>query len=149
MQKGANMAATVTNNELMKIILEMRQEVGAMTTQVSIMAEAVNRQALLGEENRRTLRGSNGDQGLIARVEAVQKRIEQVENHRALCGIDAVIKTLNGNEKDPGLLERVRKLEELDAAIKRWTWLLLSTVALAVLSMVIDLAPKLIVLLNK
>jgi hypothetical protein len=60
-----------------------------------------------------------------------------------------VLKVLNGNEKDPGIIEKVRKLEDLDAAIKKWTWLLLSFIALAVLSTVIDLVPNLIVLLNK
>ena len=143
------MATTVTNNELMKIILEMRQDIGTMTTHISVMAEEVKRQTNLGEENRRALRGSNGDQGVIAKLDAVQKRLEQAENHRGICGIDTVLKVLNGNDKDPGLIERMRKLEELDASIKKWTWLLLSTVAQEVLSMIIDLGPKLIVLLNK
>ena len=144
------MVATVTNSELLKHILATREELGAVVTQLTVMAEEVKRHAILGEENRRALRGSNGDQaGLIAKVNAMKDRLDQTETHRNSCGIDTVIKVLNGNDKDPGLIERVRKLEELDASIKKWTWLLSSAVALAVLSMIIDLAPKLIVLLNQ
>ena len=143
------MAATVTNNELMKIILEMRQDIGNMVTTVSVMAEEVKRHAVLGEENRRALRGSNGDQGLIAKLDAMQRRLDQTETHRASCGIDTVIKVLNGNEKDPGLIERMRNLEDLDRSIKKWTWLFMSTIAVTILSIVIDLGPKLMVLLNQ
>jgi len=103
----------------------------------------------LGEENRRAIRGSNGDQGLIAKLDAVARRVDQTETHRMSCGIDTVIKVLQGNDKDPGIIEKVRRLEDLDKSVKKWTWLFMSTIAVAILSIVIELAPKLMILLNQ
>ena len=141
---------TVTNSELLEHILATRKELGTVVTQLTVMAEEVKRHAVLGEENRRALRGSNGDQpGLIAKVNAMKDRLDQTETHRTTCGIDTVIKVLNGNDKDPGLIERMRRLEDLDRSIKKWTWLFMSTIAVTVLSIVIDLGPKLMLLLNQ
>ena len=143
------MAATVTNSDLLKHILATREELGTVVTKLEVMAEEVKRHAVLGEENRRALRGSNGDQGVVAKLDALQRRLDQTETHRNSCGIDTVIKVLNGNEKDPGLIERMRRLEDLDRSIKKWTWLFMSTIAVTVLSIVIDLGPKLMLLLNQ
>jgi hypothetical protein len=62
--------------------------------------------------------------------------------------VSEIARSLHGSERDPGLIERLRKLEELDRSIHKWVYLALSSLLVGALSLLFDLIPRLIQLLN-
>jgi hypothetical protein len=127
------MPPTGTNYEKFS---ETLQEVLSCVTTIQTELRHV---AEVAEETRRTLRGSNGDVGLVARVNA----IEQAD----VAGKIAEIRTvLDGNCDAPGLLERVRILEALARNIRSAAYLV---GGLLVTDIVTRLWPGILQALNK
>lgn len=134
--------AGTTNTELkdrllelekgVKLIMEQTSEIKTVTT---ILSRDMTRITEAVENMQRTLRGSNGDLGLVARVDA----LEQGEKH---CQIHLVAKVLQGDEKDAGLVEKVRQLQEFQVTLKRWGFLILGALA-------VDIATRLLSLIMK
>lgn len=152
--------ATVSNAKLLETIQGLQKDIGVkidnltaktndLHTQFSVMSATVERVSEISEMSRRTLRGSNGDQGLVASVQEVKRRIDGIEGKERVCGIDDVKRVLNGNDKDPGLIERVRDLEELGTTIRKWTYLAGSAVLLGIISLAFDVIPRIILLINQ
>jgi hypothetical protein len=148
------------------------EKIGALVTAQAVMQNDLKRTALAVEETQRTLRGDNGDPGLVARVQNIEKAQESI-NRADLVGqvvkMESTLATLaqsqpdlaatvmgdkstrglgervrdletgmqavagdvkvmreeiygkqDGQQKDPGILERIRSVESFVLSLKNW-----------------------------
>ena len=122
-------------------------ETNQLRTQLTILTKTVDHLSTLSQESHRTLRGSNGNPGIVANLVETRNQITDLENHIKNCSIHSVTATLHGSDKDPGLIERLRRLEDLDRSLRKWIYLALSSLLLGLLSLLFDLLPRVINLL--
>ncbi len=126
----------------------LAEETHRLHTQLAMLQGTVESLSALSQEAQRTLRGSNGEAGLVAGVQSLRVQVQRLEQGQAASGVDEIARALHGTDKDPGLVERLRRLEELDRSIHKWVYLALSSLLVGALSLLFDLAPKLILLLS-
>lgn len=126
----------------------LAEETQRLHTQLVMLQQTVESLSALSQEAQRTLRGVNGDAGLVAGVQGLRNQVQRLEQGQAASGVDGITRALHGTDKDPGLIERLRRLEELDRSIHKWVYLALSSLLVGALSLLFDLAPKLILLLG-
>lgn len=126
----------------------LAEETRRLYTQLSMLQQTVESLSALSQEAQRTLRGVNGDAGLVAGVQSLRVQLKRLEQVQASGELNEIDRVLHGTEKDPGLIERLRKLEELDRSIHKWVYLALSSLLVGALSLLFDLAPKLFLLLR-
>lgn len=149
----------VSNTQLLETITSLQaelddkftrlaEETRRLHTQLAVLQQTVESLSVLSQEAQRTLRGVNGDAGLVAGVQALRNQVQRLEQGQASGGVDEIARALHGTDKDPGLIERLRRLEELDRSIHKWVYLALSSLLVGALSLLFDLAPKLILLLS-
>jgi predicted trehalose synthase len=100
--------------ELRDIILELSTSFAGVAANVETIKE-------MTEENHRTLRGSNGDPGMVANLEVVLKAVEQLEeNAKAVEALRGEVAEIRGVLKQyPSLtwLARNEKKERLSQVI--------------------------------
>ena len=126
----------------------LADEARQLQTQLAMLQQTVESLSALSQEAQRTLRGVNGETGLVAGVQALNAQVQRLEQVQASGELNEIDRTLHGTQKDPGLIERLRRLEELDRSIHKWVYLALSSLLVGALSLLFDLAPKLILLLS-
>ena len=135
-------------DELDEKFTRLAEETRQLHTQLAMLQQTVESLSALSQEAQRTLRGSNGEAGLVAGVQSLRVQVQRLEQVQASGELNEIDRALHGTEKDPGLIERLRKLEELDRSIHKWVYLALSSLLVGALSLLFDLAPKLILLLS-
>ncbi len=135
-------------SELDEKFIRLAEQTHQLHTQLSILQRTVESLSSLSQEAQRTLRGTNGEAGLVAGVQALRTQMQHLEQAQASSGVNEIARSLHGSERDPGLIERLRKLEELDRSIHKWVYLALSSLLVGALSLLFDLIPRLIQLLN-
>lgn len=124
----------ISNAQLLASIQTLQTEINQRFTglsaessqfriQLTALAQTVDQLAALSQESHRTLRGSNGNPGLVAGIHEMKNQITDLENHIKSCSIHSVTAALHGSDKDPGLLERLRRLEDLDRSLRKWIYL--------------------------
>ncbi len=149
----------VSNTQLLEILYSLQAELDEkfshlaevthqLHTQLTVLQQSVETLSAFSQEVQRTLRGVNGEAGLVAGVQELRAQMHSLEQGQSTKSINEIASALHGNDKDPGLIERLRKLEELDRAIRKWVYLALSSLLVGALSLFFDLAPKLILLLS-
>ena len=136
------------NTRLAEQNTRLAEQTHQLHTQLSILQRTVESLSSLSQEAQRTLRGTNGEAGLVAGVQALRTQMQHLEQAQASSGVNEIARSLHGSERDPGLIERLRKLEELDRSIHKWVYLALSSLLVGALSLLFDLIPRLIQLLN-
>jgi predicted nucleic acid-binding Zn-ribbon protein len=124
-------------------------KIGALVTAQAVMQNDLKRATQALEETQRTLRGENGNPGLVARVQNIEKAQDALNNLTAAVmgdktakGLDERVRVLetgivevtgevkvlkdeiygkqDGQQKDPGLLERMRLIEGFIGSMKNW-----------------------------
>ena len=134
--------------ELDEKFTRLAEETNRLHTQLAMLQQTVENLSALSQEAQRTLRGVNGDAGLVAGVQALRNQVQRLEQGQAASGVDEIAHVLHGSEKDPGLIERLRRLEELDRSIHKWVYLALSSLLVGALSLLLELVPRMILLLG-
>ena len=153
-------SVSVSNAKILETIQQMQRDIfvkmdgltdktSELHTQLQVVCNNVRQISEITEMSRRTLRGSNGDPGLVASVQEVRHKVEKIENVEKNCGLADVKSMIYGSDKFPGLIERVRDLEELGATLRKWTYLAGSAVLLGIISLLFDVIPKIMNLINQ
>jgi hypothetical protein len=90
-----------------------------MSTTLALLSSDMKRLAKTSEENLRTLRGANGDMGLVAKVDKLADELQDIETREATCGIVDLTRIVQGDGSNQrGLVERVRNLEQLPGQVE-------------------------------
>lgn len=89
----------------------------------------------VADSNKRALRGTNGETGLVARVETLcndQSKIwKKIEEH------DQVL--YHGkDENEPGLQDQMREIRREQKSVKRLAWLLISAIVVGLVNIVLS-----------
>lgn len=151
--------ARITNIQLLETIHSLQaeldekfqrqaEEARRLHTQLAVLQQSVEALAALSQEAQRTLRGANGETGLVTAVQEVRLQVGRLERSQSANGVDEIARALHGSEKDPGLIERLRRLEALERSIHKWVYLALSSLLVGAISLLFDLAPRLFTLLG-
>ena len=130
---------TTVSQQIISALAENTAQLAEIRLSMQVLSDSVTRVNGLANEIQRTLRGSNGSSGLIGRVEAV-------ERSESDCDVERLSKIIDGNEKEPGILERIRKYDEFQASLKKWFYLIASAI---MVDFVLRIWPEITNLLNK
>ena len=118
-----------------------QQIIEALTENKVQLAEMARSMKTLGDglsEIQRTLRGSEGSSGLVGRLETLERSEKD-------CIVNSLEKIITGDGKDPGLVDRTRKIEEFQTSLKRWFYLMFSAI---LVDFVVRLWPELAALVK-
>ena len=140
------------------------------------MCKDLNRMTATLDELQRTIRGSNGTPGIVTQLGELTMKVNRLECNdtidqldQAIRGtndapgiaaqmsklaakvdkIDVLERVLDGDEKNSGLIERVRKLEDIQKELRYWFYLASGAVLLWVINGILDWLPKLSTLLSQ
>lgn len=117
-------------------------------SQLAELVKIVNKQGETVDEIYRILRGTEDRAGLIGRIIQVENGYD--ENQCDIKALDekvkTVQKTISGDEKEIGVIGRLRDCEKFMTNIQRWTYLIVGAV---IVDFFINLWPEILALLNK
>lgn len=109
--------ANTSTERLSEKIDRLSDQIAELAAAVALLSSQMGEVREASDETRRTLRGSNGAAGLVARVDAIERT-------EAGCRIHDVLRAMDGDGRDPGLAERVRNLEALANSIRKFVYLI-------------------------
>ena len=87
----------------------------------------------VADANKRALRGSNGEAGLVAEVKTICK--EQVKIWEKLEEHDNLLYK-GKNENEPGLQDQVRDIRRDQKNVQRLIWLLVSAIVVGIVNII-------------
>lgn len=128
-----------TSQQIIAALADNAAHLAEIKVSVQVLFDSITRVNGLADEIQRILRGSNGSSGLIGRLEAVERSERD-------CDVERLSKIIDGNEKEPGILERIRKCDEFQASLKKWFYLIASAI---MVDFVLRMWPEITNLINK
>jgi hypothetical protein len=133
---GMPTSNAITNQQILTALKALDEPVNELKVSVTIMQGDLRRVMEMTEETRRTLRGTDGEPGLVERVRALERSEKD-------CQIIDLAEIVRGKKDgDPGLLERVRNLEEFQETLKKLIWLIVGAVGVDVIMRIWSLVVK-------
>lgn len=118
--------------EVMERLSTLSDRIAVLTTETKLVTRELIELKEKANENHRTLRGNNGQDGLVAQVRGLRRDLDGL-----VVGVGTCNRLLTGEDGEKGLVDKVRDFESFRESLNKWLAVIGGFIVVDILSRVL------------